>query len=58
MGFRKGDNAPLALVTLMDRAEEGVTAPGGDDKKAEKKTSKKPEASKKTEKKEAKAAAT
>jgi large subunit ribosomal protein L17 len=58
MGFRKGDNAPLALVTLMDRAEEGVTAQGGDDKKAEKKTSKKPEASKKTEKKEAKAAAT
>src|SRR3954447_7177624 len=22
-GFRKGDNAPLALVTLMDRTEEG-----------------------------------
>src|SRR5687768_13141228 len=42
-GFRKGDNAPLALVTLMDRAEE---AP-----QAEEKPSKK-----KTEKKEAKAA--
>ena len=23
-GFRKGDNAPLALVTLMDRAEHGA----------------------------------
>ena len=23
-GFRKGDNAPLALVTLMDRAEQGA----------------------------------
>src|SRR5438045_8632671 len=23
-GFRKGDNAPLALVTLMDRPEGGV----------------------------------
>ena len=23
-GFRKGDNAPLALVTLMDRAEPGA----------------------------------
>jgi large subunit ribosomal protein L17 len=57
MGFRKGDNAPLALVTLMDRAEEGAQPAAGDDKKAEKKASKKPEASKKTEKKEAKAAA-
>src|SRR5437868_7258132 len=47
-GFRKGDNAPLALVSLMDRAEEGAATSGGDDKKAEKKTSKKPEASKKT----------
>ena len=24
-GFRKGDNAPLALVTLMDRAEPSAT---------------------------------
>ena len=34
-GFRKGDNAPLALVTLMDRAiqsEDGAK----DDKKSEK----------------------
>jgi hypothetical protein len=51
MGFRKGDNAPLALVTLMDRAEEGAQPEAGDDKKADKKVSKK------TEKKEAKAQA-
>ncbi len=36
-GFRKGDNAPLALVSLMDRSEQ---APG------------QPEEKKKTEKKE------
>jgi large subunit ribosomal protein L17 len=35
-GFRKGDNAPMALVTLMDRAET-APAPQGEDKKAEKK---------------------
>ena len=29
-GFRKGDNAPLALVTLMDRAEEGATEAGAE----------------------------
>jgi large subunit ribosomal protein L17 len=51
MGFRKGDNAPLALVTLMDRAEEGAQPEAGDDKKADKTVSKK------TEKKEAKAQA-
>ena len=56
-GFRKGDNAPLALVTLMDRAEEGAQPAAGDDKKGDKKASKKTEPSKKTEKKEAKAAA-
>lgn len=50
-GFRKGDNAPLALVTLMDRAGEAAQAEGGEDKKGGKK------ASKKTEKKEAKAQA-
>ena len=50
-GWRKGDNAPLALVTLMDRAEEGAQPAAADDKKGEAK------ASKKTEKKEAKAAA-
>src|SRR3970040_469270 len=26
-GFRKGDNAPLALVTLMDRVEQATAAP-------------------------------
>ena len=36
-GFRKGDNAPLALVSLLDRADETAEAQGGDDKKAEKK---------------------
>jgi large subunit ribosomal protein L17 len=29
MGFRKGDNAPLALVTLLDRPETAAT--GGDE---------------------------
>ena len=35
-GFRKGDNAPLALVSLMDRPETAAGAPAAD-KKAEKK---------------------
>ena len=42
-GWRKGDNAPLALVTLMDRAEEGVQTQAGDDKKGGRKASKKTE---------------
>ena len=46
-GFRKGDNAPLALVTLMDRADATAPASSGEESKGEKK------ASKKTEKKEA-----
>jgi large subunit ribosomal protein L17 len=46
-GFRKGDNAPLALVTLMDRGDATAAASGGEESKGEKK------ASKKTEKKEA-----
>jgi large subunit ribosomal protein L17 len=51
-GFRKGDNAPLALVTLMDRPEETPAAQEpGDKKKPEKKAEKKAE-----EKKAAKAA--
>jgi large subunit ribosomal protein L17 len=37
-GFRKGDNAPLALVTLMDRAEQG--AEPKDDEPKKKKTEK------------------
>ena len=35
-GFRKGDNAPLALVTLMDRVEQSAGTPA-DEKKTEKK---------------------
>jgi large subunit ribosomal protein L17 len=34
-GFRKGDNAPMALVSLLDRPETAPAA--GDEKKAEKK---------------------
>ena len=55
-GFRKGDNAPLALVTLMDRVEQTAEAGKPEEKKkgetkAEKKTEKKTE-----DKKAAKAA--
>jgi len=51
-GFRKGDNAPLALVTLMDRAEKGEQEAGKpENKKPAKAEGKKPE-----EKKAAKAA--
>ncbi|HEX6318460.1 MAG TPA: 50S ribosomal protein L17 [Burkholderiales bacterium] len=32
-GFRKGDNAPLALVSLMDRADDTAEAPKADEKK-------------------------
>jgi len=35
-GFRKGDNAPMALVSLLDRPELAATAPA-DEKKSEKK---------------------
>ena len=41
-GFRKGDNAPLALVSLMDRTEQSENG-AGDDKKDEKKSDKKSE---------------
>ncbi len=51
-GFRKGDNAPLALVTLLDRPEGGAPA-ASDDKKAQEQ--KAPE--KKAEKKSAAKAA-
>jgi large subunit ribosomal protein L17 len=40
-GFRKGDNAPLALVTLMDRVEETAAAPADEKKQPAKKTEKK-----------------
>jgi large subunit ribosomal protein L17 len=36
-GFRKGDNAPLALVTLMDRADAAAPAPAAEEKKPAKK---------------------
>src|SRR5436309_9515017 len=36
-GFRKGDNAPLALVSLMDRADETAEAAGANEKKPSKK---------------------
>jgi len=35
-GFRKGDNAPMALVSLLDRPDLSGTAPAGE-KKSEKK---------------------
>ena len=39
-GFRKGDNAPLALVTLMDRPEGGTESAADEskEKKSDKKT--------------------
>ena len=36
-GFRKGDNAPLALVTLMDRVEGGAEGEKAEAKKPAKK---------------------
>ena len=39
-GFRKGDNAPLALVTLMDRVEPAAVE-AGDEKQGGKKSEKK-----------------
>src|SRR2546426_7212159 len=40
-GFRKGDNAPPALGTLMDQAEKAPAAPAASSKKPAKKTEKK-----------------
>ena len=36
-GFRKGDNAPMALMSLLDRPEVADGAAKGEEKKAEKK---------------------
>jgi large subunit ribosomal protein L17 len=36
-GFRKGDNAPMALVSLLDRPDPSAATPKGEEKKAEKK---------------------
>jgi large subunit ribosomal protein L17 len=42
IGFRNGDNAPMALVALMDRPDEAPAPKGdGDKKKKEKKTEEK-----------------
>ena len=59
IGFRNGDNAPLALVMLTERAEEATTAAAGDEQQSEKKAQKKTEkkAEKKAEKKSEKKAA-
>jgi large subunit ribosomal protein L17 len=40
-GFRQGDNAPMALVELVDRPEFGEEAEAGDDKKGAAKAAKK-----------------
>ena len=54
IGFRNGDNAPLALVMLTERAEEAATAAAGDEQQSEKKADKKADkAEKKSEKKAA-----
>ena len=37
MGFRNGDNAPMALVTLMDRSEEPAESKAEEKKKGEQK---------------------
>jgi large subunit ribosomal protein L17 len=55
-GFRKGDNAPLALVTLMDRADATAPASGGEESKGDKKASKKTEKSEAQDQKPAKTA--
>ena len=40
MGFRKGDNAPLALVSLLDRPEETAEAQKPEQKKSKKASTK------------------
>jgi large subunit ribosomal protein L17 len=45
-GFRKGDNAPLALVSLMDRVEVTTADTAPAEKAGEKKPAKKEEADK------------
>jgi len=39
-GFRKGDNAPLALVTLMDRVEQAAAVPAEEKKSGKKEAAK------------------
>src|SRR5215208_2318160 len=45
MGFRKGDNAPLALVTLLDRPDTEASGAGEEAKGARKKSKKSEEVS-------------
>ena len=40
VGFRSGDNAPMALVTLMDRPDDAPAAKADDDKDKKKKEAK------------------
>jgi large subunit ribosomal protein L17 len=40
IGFRSGDNAPMALVMLMDRPDEAPAAKADDDKDKKKKEAK------------------
>ena len=57
IGFRNGDNAPMAIVMLTEQAAEAPAAGQGDDKKKpEKKAEKKSDEKKSDEKKQAKAA--
>jgi large subunit ribosomal protein L17 len=56
-GFRKGDNAPLALVTLMDRPENAPEPKPEEDQKKKKATKKAEEAAAKPEEKKAAKAA-
>ena len=42
-GFRKGDNAPLALVTLLDRPDTDAAPAGDEEAKGSKKKAKKTE---------------
>ena len=39
-GFRKGDNAPMALVSLLDRPDLAGTAPAGEKKTGKKEAAK------------------
>ena len=55
-GFRKGDNAPLALVTLTEEAAQTAAAAQPDEKSKKDKKTEKNTAEKKDEKKSAKAA--
>ncbi len=46
IGFRNGDNAPMALVVLMDRPDEAPAPKGDDDKKKKETTTEEKKAAK------------